>query len=280
MAENAFRSRGKEERAIARQGGLDRSGWTEWVEAHLSRLPSRLAAAIRQLPASDRPRWVMRFRSGLVASAARLVAEWLLEPESSAWWVISGLEWDRGEGEAGLLLAYPEPLGADPVAMGYLGWVAAGTDPDRRRRVAERLGPVFGVSLYSAGVTSQAVRPWLGSWVLRYREACQANGLGAVADWAWQCAGEEKLEGELAWPPVPPQAHEYRQHLRLGLAPHDPGGLSPADPVAVLWALSTVEDGQRPAAAALCTKALEGRRLSLLWGGLARSDAGGSGKGS
>lgn len=268
------------ERAIAELGDFGHPGWNGWVEAHLSRLPARLAAAIRQLPAPDRRRWVMRFRSGLVASAARLVAEWLLEPEHLAWWVISGLEWDRGEGQAGLVLAYPEPLGADPVAMGYLGWVAAGADAARRRRVAERLGPVFGVSLYSAGVKHQEVRPWLGSWVSRYREVCQASGLSAVADWAWQWAGDEKLEWEVAWPPVPPRAQEYRQHLLLGLAPHDPGGLSPADPVAVLWALSTVEDAQRPAAAALCTKALEGRRLSLLWGGLARPEANSSGEGS
>ncbi|MCL6563477.1 MAG: hypothetical protein K6U87_10755 [Firmicutes bacterium] len=250
------------------------------MEAHLPRLPARLAAVIRQLPAPDRPRWVMRFRDGLVASAARLVAEWLLEPEKLAWWVISGLEWDRGEGEAGLLLAYPEPLGADPVAMGYLGWVAAGSDAGRRRRVAERLGPVFGLSLYCAGAASPEVRPWLGSWVSSYREACEAHGLDAVAEWAWRWAGEERLEREVAWPTVPPQAQEYRQHLLMGLAPHDPGGLSPADPVAVLWALSTVEEAQRPAAAALCTKALEGRRLSLLWGGLAGLEASASGEGS
>ncbi|MDA8194997.1 MAG: hypothetical protein M0Z53_13505 [Thermaerobacter sp.] len=223
--------------------------WATWDRSQVRFLAEDMVIGLASLAPHERRKWILR-AARPANPVATGMARWLSSGLEGLWWALPGVGWERAEVAGGTLLAYPEALGFDPLAMAGLGAVWADDDAERMAWMVQRLGGAL-IPAVDAGQIA------LGC------EAALRQEYHAVY------AGREHDAGTVryVWPPWPLQADGYREQLLYGVVPHDAGGQSPQNPTAVLLALHDVPDEQRRQSAGLAYKAIEGCWLTRLWAG-------------
>lgn len=234
------------------------SAWSEWFDKMERPLSPAVRAMVSGLERGTRAEWLLRLRRP-ASPVASTLADWLAGSADRRWVLVPWLRWDRVETDAGTLVAYPEPLGGDPLAMAGAALVVSGFEPERLVRVVERLGAAVLPAAAAAGLGEAAVlwpgyaRAYAGHW--RQLDGDRLQRLfdrGTGSSWSFD------------WPAVP-AFETYRDQLEAGVVPHDPDGRSPADRVAVLLALHGMRGAARLETAGLAYKALEGAWLAEAW---------------
>lgn len=228
----------------------------EWREKLEERLDPAYRAVIQALEPSRQIQW-LRGLGRTPHPVAQGIAQWLSAQDSRGWTAVAADGWDLAESERLVLLAYPEHLGHDPLAMCAMGALWAQDDPDRWSRLVSFLGPVVVLGAKEGGWDSQALADRLPGFVRAYPEAFR--------DWGIEIPlhAEDRDEN---WPALP-DYRSYQEQLRFGVVPHEPGGEGIQSENAVLLALAMMPDTHRALAAGLSYKALEGRWLLQAWQG-------------
>lgn len=245
------------------QSWQDRA-WQKWLDAEGQGLPPEVSRGLNALGRKERLWWLWRWRKG-PSPVARGMARWLRDALDSLFWVVPGDAWDRLEWEEGTLLAYPEPLGWDPLAMASLGPLWAQDHRERMARVVEVLGAATVPALWAGQYES----PWGGLLWSSYRKCygifSEEMAMDVMAPWFKGPDDASGFDGQWPWPEMPADVGEYRAQLEYGLVPHDPYGKSPKNPVAVLVAFHQTDAQRRESLAGLTYKALEGGWLIKQW---------------
>ena len=247
---------------------MDRDQWNAeayrvWLELRMRRnLDPVSRTALEQLSLVSASPWLVRMERP-TSPVAETMAAWCLKGAPRPWRICPGLDWDWQSTESAVLLAYPEPLAEDPLAMGGLAvfWALADGEIEFAVRA---LGAALLPAVYYSGIWDRKLKPVMGQWLAHYREPAQALGLDDVLAWADEAA-EDDAGREVEWPDWPFRASAYGEQLRRGLVPHESRGRSPKDVAAVLLGLASVPPDQRRTAAQLAYKAIMGTALSADW---------------
>ncbi len=231
------------------------NAWKVWRAEMLAPHSVPMQKALEALAPEQQDLWLWRFKSP-VAWGAMTMAEWI-KPEGASWHLVPDLHWDMAETPHGVLIAYPDALGRDPLAMAAMGLLWAGAHPGRLAHVISRLGPGALWAASDGGLTG----PWpRGLWL-------QAQGMmgedGVLKFLEAHRAGWD-LDEPLMWGAMPLYA-PYLEQLMAGVVPHDAGGVSPQDVPAVLAALHFVPPDIRAGASVLTLKAVDGWLMTKTW---------------
>lgn len=186
------------------------------------------------------------------------VAGWLSRMDTRVWTAVPGDDWELVENHEQVLLAYPQYMGSDPLAMCAMAAVWAGDDDQRWDKAGALIGPLT----------------ILGAMEGRWSKSAWANRLtsfrrayGHYLD-SWNVEASVGTDDrEVSWHEVPQYA-EYRQQLEFGVVPHEVGGTGIKSEIAVLLALYGTPDRDRPMMAGLVYKAMEGLWMSETWRGV------------
>lgn len=200
----------------------------------------------------------------LNSSVVGPVGEWLRDEEDKRWVLAAGTRWEREELGASVLIAFPDALSEDPLAMAVMGLVRWARSQQQLVQMVERLGPVLVPAIFAGQWEHDEVFACFPSWLATYGDRAEHEGLGEAVSWAKSRVGATGSP-RVNWSPWPGSVAEYREQLEMGIVPHQVGGQSPLDAHAVLLALSAISDARRPMAAGLCGKALLGRALGARW---------------
>lgn len=231
-----------------------KAAWAAWYDKSLKNVPLEFHRAIQALEPLDRSRWLRRFLRPASPVALEMI-KWLNMPAVCA---VPGSCWDKAETSFGILIAYPEALDWDPLAMAAIAVLWAGHHPDRTERIVEHLGAALVPSLLAGELPTSEHAGLMASYRDAYRDRAE------WVDKMFDVRPVGNAPFSLTWPALPDFEH-YCDQLAYGVVPHEGAGQSPMDVVAVLLALHASPDQNRTQAAGLAFKAIEGRRLFLQW---------------
>ena len=234
--------------------------WEKWREETARGLSKAIRAALKELDVPKQAVWMTRLRQQ-ITPCAKVMAQYLHGGEKT-WAVAAGLVWDRIETSQSVFIAYPEPLGDDPLAMAALGLIWAGQDVNRLQIMVEKLG----AAALFAGYDGQLTMANMKLTVL-WTSYLQNFGLDGISPEVQQFFEETTGQSggdKLNWG-VMPAYQTYLDQLVYGVVPHESSGESPWQVPAVLLALHYVPATLRSQAALLAFKAVEGRILTEQW---------------
>ncbi len=234
------------------------SAFAEWRAKLETHCPSVVLALLGDLPPVDQVFW-LRCCERDAHPVAVGMSRWLSRMDSRPWVVVPGDSWTMMEGDEGVLVAYPEFLGWDPLAMCAVSVLWAGTDQARWNTVASLLGPVAVLGALQGQLESDGLKAHWKSF---------SNAYGSFLDsWRLSQSVASGQDVAVSWRHVPDYA-EYRKQLEYGVVPHEAGGEGIVDETAVLLALYQTADASRPMMAGLAYKALEGLWMIKAWRGV------------
>lgn len=230
------------------------AAFAEWRERLEERLPDAAGLLVDTFDQSAAVHWLRRMNRDAHPVAAG-IGHWLSSLDTRPWLVAPADDWDIAEGADTVLVAYPEYLGWDPLAMCGIGAVWAGAHGPRWHRLVDRLGPVSLLGAREGRVDYHLWEQYLSSFGRAYRPYLER----------WYMRPEvESGDDTIIWPAVP-HYQDYREQLIFGVVPHEPGGEGVHGETAVLLALSEMADDARSMMAGLAYKALEGLWLTEAW---------------
>lgn len=235
--------------------------WNAWRDERVGHLSASLRKMYGQFAPDMVDVWLKRMDSGSRPTGASAIKRWLSQLSGGLVAFLGDLQWDIAETSTGVLIAYPEPLGGDPLAMcgAVLLWV--GNDVGRMGMAVNLIGAALVPALFSAKWEGPLNGALWESWIRGYHSHLTLLRADAMASWF---ESRSVVNAKWQWPTLP-DFMEYTEQLRYGVVPHDRDGQSPRDPVAVLLALHQFEGEERLKIAGLAHKAIEGRLLADLW---------------
>lgn len=251
---------------------MEPHGWQEalyrqWIATQSRALSPSVASIFHQLDSREALTWILRFQRPRSAVSSA-VASWCFQGEPRAWRIAAGAQWAHLDAGAEVWLAYPEPLGHDPLAMCGLELVWAERVHQGWESAVTRLGPLLAPAAYRSGIESQTLNPVLASWLDAYTRTAEASGMEQVVAWARRKAERVRERPSYRWPEWPGAAARYAEHLRAGVVPHEARSGGPHDMRAVLLGLASLaEDEGQLSSLALVHKAVQAVSLSLGWNG-------------
>jgi hypothetical protein len=236
--------------------------WQKWQDEMARGLPEDLCRVLNGLTRPQQMLWLERFIRP-VSPCAKVMIQYLKIGEAN-WFVAPALEWDRLETPLGVLIAYPAPLGEDPLAMAAIGLVWAGNVRVRLDAMVQKLGTTALFACYEAQLPYTLDVPYTLLWE-SYIHNFELEGISpSVQQFFTQAPERRAPEAPIDWGPKP-SYHVYLDELNYGVVPHETSGESPGSIPPVLQALHYVAPPLRRAAALLAFKAIEGRILSDQW---------------
>ncbi|WP_053960211.1 hypothetical protein [Sulfobacillus thermosulfidooxidans] len=236
--------------------------WQKWQDDMTSGLPENVRHALEEMDGSSRAKWIARLRHN-ITPCAKIMAQYL-KTGDKPWVIAPGLQWDIVETAHMVFIAYPEYLGEDPLAMAAIGLLWASSDVTRIEAIVKKLGPTALYACYEGQLPSSLHTLFGVLW----QNYIQNFGLdeirSEVRQFFSQVTVTETPFVTISLGSMPAYAM-YLEELTYGVVPHETSGESPKDVPAVLTALHYVPAAERPGAALLAFKAIEGRILTDQW---------------
>ncbi|POB10397.1 hypothetical protein [Sulfobacillus sp. hq2] len=233
--------------------------WKTWEKEQLEAQPSLIQEAVKFLDEERRAVWIERLGRPSSACARTMVR--YIHSGAMPWLVTPGLSWDIAEVPSAVFMAYPAPLGNDPLAMLGLGLLWAQNRPERLQDVVDKVGVA---AIWAAWEGQMSVLVGASLWRSFVARFGEDRTDAPVQKFFASVTHADVPVPQIAWGDFP-NYQAYYDQLCYGVVPHDPGGASPHDIAAVLLALHFVPTPVRSMASHLATKALEGHLLSRAW---------------
>lgn len=230
------------------------AAFADWRSRLRDQVPEAARSTVDSLAAERQVVWLRRLAE-VPHPVAAGIGRWISQLDDRPWTAAPADHWDLVEDSRSVVLAYPQYLGWDPLAMCGLGVIWAGVHDSRWQKLANFLGPAALLGAIEGRIDGFGVDEHFPSFRKAYADFLES----------WDLPPESvRSSDDLIWPAVPDYT-QYQEQLAFGVVPHEVGGAGITSEVAVLLALRHTSWEARALMAGLAYKALEGLWMLGAW---------------